>query len=150
MLRVGNDIETRPRWSKMRPLATLSFIYYFSTILIAPFSTSLLPPCSSFLIAAFSPSLLPTFHFIQKRLFLKFDESGPRDGRTYRTTDGRGRLKRCAGVYKNKAQQANNVSMGISSTWSKWSTLSTFSTLSTPSAPSTFSNVKVRPHRWFL
>ena len=46
-------------------------------------------------------------------------------------------------IYKNKAQQANDASMGILSTWS---TLSTFSTLSTPS---TFSNVNVGLSQWF-
>ena len=42
--------------------------------------------------------------------------------------------KKIRDEFENKAQQANNASMGI---------LSTISTLSTPSAPSTFSNVDV-------
>ena len=118
-----HKLHTRPRWSTMGPQATYSFFLFshffsFFTLLVAPSSSLLFPPCRSFFQVALSSllplppscsfllgtpsslSLFPMFHFIQERHFIKFEESvtygrtdgwadGQTDHQTARRTDGR-------------------------------------------------------------
>ena len=87
----------------MRPQATFSFfiflqLFHFFTLLVAPSSSSLLPPRPSFLLVPPSslflflprPALSQSLRFHKRPIFIEFDESvtdRPTDGRTNRRTD---------------------------------------------------------------
>ena len=105
----------KTRRSTMRPQATFSFfiflqLFHFFTLLVAPSSSSLLPPRPSFLLVPLSslslflprPELSESFRIRKRPFFTEFDESvtdqptnGPTDQRTDKASyrDARTHLK---------------------------------------------------------
>ena len=99
----------------MRPQATFSFfiflqLFHFFTFLVAPSSSSLLPPRPSFLLVPPSslflflplPVLSRSLRIPKRPFFIGFDESVT-DRPTDQPTDGQGLLQRCEDVSKKKS-----------------------------------------------